>query len=54
MVVACATFPNLQVKNLERQPVPSRDAQRILQSDWTGGTTRHTQPKVIVSDAAFT
>ena len=29
------------------------DDQRILQSDWKRNTTGHTQPKVVVSDAAF-
>ena len=27
--------------------------QKVLQSDWMGGTTDHTQPKVLVSDATF-
>ena len=27
--------------------------QRILQHNWTRGTTGHTQPEVVVSDATF-
>ena len=34
---------------------PSRDIddQRIQESDWPKGTSDHTQPKVLVSDATF-
>ena len=32
---------------------PNIDDQRILQTDWTRGTTGHTQPKVLVSGPTF-
>ena len=42
-------------KNLRYPLIPSRDIddQRLLQSDWTRGTTGYTQPKMIVRDATF-
>ena len=35
--------------------IASRDTddQRTLESDWTRGTTGHTLPKLVVSDATF-
>lgn len=50
-------FPEeyLHAKKLRHQFVTSRDIvdQRILQSDWTRGTTGHVQQNVVVSDAVF-
>ena len=45
----------LHAKNLRDCWISSRyiNDQRILLSDWTSGTTGHTQPKVVVSDATF-
>ena len=42
-------------KNTEDCWMSSRDIddQRILQPDWTGGTTGHKQQKVLVPDANF-
>ena len=42
-------------KNLRDRSIPFRniDDQTILQSDWTRGTSGHTQPKVVVSEATF-
>ena len=42
----------LHSKNLKYQLISLKDIvdQRILQSDWTRGTPRHTQPKMAVLD----
>ena len=46
----------LQAKYLSRWLIPFSYIydQRILQSDWMGGTTGHTKPKMVVSDAIAT
>ena len=46
----------LHAINLKDQSIPSRDVddQKSLRSDWVRGTTGHTQPKEVVSDAIFT
>ena len=46
----------LHAINLKDRLAPSRDIddQKILQSDCVRGTTGHSQPKVVVSDAIFT
>ena len=45
----------LHVKNIRDRSIRSRniDDQKILQSELKRGTTGHTQPKVVISDAAF-
>ena len=42
-------------KSLKDRLIPSRDkdGQAILQSDWKRGPSGHTQPKKVISDAAF-
>ena len=45
----------LRSKNLRDRSIPSRDieSQRILQPDSMRGLTGRSQPKMVVSDAAF-
>ena len=45
----------MKIVTWKYQLIPSGDIddQVLLQSDWTRGTTGHTQPKIVVSDATF-
>ena len=57
VILLSTTVPHdhLYVRTLIYQLILSRDIddQRILQSDWMWDISGHTQPKVVVSDAAF-
>ena len=46
---------SMHKKNLRYQLILFRNIsdQRSLQSDWAGGTTGHSQPKVVVSNCPF-